>query len=271
MRIATFVIALLLIPAGPATIPEMPDMYEFVQSMWNMTTQATWHISQTLFSVDEMVFNFSASLATSSVCALDSLSTFALTLSSNTLSMFIDILDYVETLSVQFSDDAIRVSSCVYSCFGKTVSSVSSLVGFGLDFVQKALSMSVQELFLVRDILSSISSKGIIRLSAFSSFMALCVSLVWMVLDFRGRIDVMHKTVASLAEENKQLKWKISVEFKAMGEQRKEKEQTLKELEKRSKALSMWINIYTTELSRKIEKQSAGQFLRRSLRRQNLL
>ncbi|XP_061182122.1 uncharacterized protein LOC133190480 isoform X2 [Saccostrea echinata] len=252
----------------------------FVEGMWNLTTQATWHISQTLSSVDEKVFNLTASLATSSVCALDSLFRFVLEVCSDVHSLVVDVLDSIKTFLVQFSDK-VKISAfhleyfCTYM-YDDIVSSFSSvhssLFGFGLDFAQQILSLSVQKFSLVSDIISFTSTKGFLRLWAVFCFLVLCVAIVCMAFEFLGRLDAMHKTVASLAEENRQLMCKINAEFKAIEEQRKEKEKAISDIERQSKALSMWLNVYVSGLINRLEKQSAGsQFVRRSLKSQKLL
>ncbi|XP_062583093.1 uncharacterized protein LOC134244852 isoform X2 [Saccostrea cucullata] len=237
--------------------------------MWSLTTETTWHISQTLSSADEKVFHLSASLATSSICALDSLSTFAITIISGTYSLLNGILDNVVTWYIQFMDHAVSVSACVLGYCGDILDYISSLFGQGFGFMEQVLS--VHKLSLVMDFLSSFSTKDCVRLGAGFSFVALCVSVIWMGLEMREHLGRMHRTVANLGEENRHLMIKFVAELNTLKERQKENERALTETRHRSQALSMWLNVYTSELSRKLDTRSAGQFVRRSLQRQKLL
>ncbi|XP_062617875.1 uncharacterized protein LOC134279483 isoform X1 [Saccostrea cucullata] len=266
MNIASLVFLLSLIPAGPVTIPEWPDMYDAVQGMW---TEATWRISQMLSSVDENVFQLSASLTTSSICAMDSLSTFAITIIADTYSLLVDMLDNVELCFIQFGDHAVSVTACVLGYCGNILDNISSLFGQCFGFLEQVLSVHKHSLFI--DFTSSFSTKDYVRLGAGFSFVALCVSVIWMGLEMREHLGRMHRAVASLGEENRHLRIKLNAEFNTLEERQKENERALTETRHKSQALSMWLNVYTAELSRKLDKQSAGQFVRRSLQRQKLL
>ncbi|XP_052689658.1 uncharacterized protein LOC128167784 [Crassostrea angulata] len=119
---------------------------------------------------------------------------------------------------------------------------------------------------------SSLSFKDLCRLTFILFLLVLLLTALWLARSYAHHIDMVNKRVASLAEENSRLRLQLAAELNAIDAQRADSERAQEALERQIRNVSMWLNVYTTEINKKMKRvQPNNKFISRTLRRQHLL
>nr|XP_034313516.1 uncharacterized protein LOC105347190 [Crassostrea gigas] len=161
----------------------------------------------------------------------------------------------------------------------------TSLLAQGFNTVQNTTSESMASFVSwtlqigtgIRDhishFVSSLSFKDLCRLT-FILFLLVLLTALWLARSYAQHIDMVNKRVASLAEENSRLRFQLAAELNAIDAQRADSARAQEALERQIRNVSMWLNVYTTEINKKMKRihpKANNKFLSRTLRRQHLL
>ncbi|XP_034313451.2 uncharacterized protein [Magallana gigas] len=124
----------------------------------------------------------------------------------------------------------------------------------------------------INNFVSSLSFKDLCRLTFILFLLVLLLTALWLASSYAQHIDMVNKRVASLAEENSRLRFQLAAELNAIDAQRADSERAQEALERQIRNVSMWLNVYTTEINKKMKRvQPNNKFISRTLRRQHLL
>ncbi|XP_052687899.1 uncharacterized protein LOC128166648 [Crassostrea angulata] len=198
---------------------------------------------------------------------------------SHIKSMMLDLVgkgsvvagDWLDTVC----DVVIRLTNGTTSLLAQGFSTVQNTTSESMaSFVSWTLQIGTGIRDHISHFVSSLSFKDLCRLTFILFLLVLLLTALWLARSYAQHIDMVNKRVASLAEENSRLRFQLAAELNAIDAQRADSERAQEAMERQIRNVSMWLNVYTTEINKKmkrIQPKANNKFLSRTLRRQHLL